>query len=88
MSDFDIDGVYTQSFQIKKYRYIITNFVLHTSVTMVILFIDVNNIPVYSLDKLIEGEEYDAWGLDDSYLDKIAEEEVKGLLKPTATLSL
>jgi len=80
MSEFDIDGVYTKSFQIKKYRISLTNFVLHTSVTMVILFIDADNIPVYSLDKLIEGEEYDAWGTDDSYLDKIAEEEVKKVL--------
>ena len=88
MSDFDIDGVYTQSFQIKKYRYMVTNLVLHTSVTMVILLIDADNNEVHRIFKLIEGEEYDAWGTDDSYLDKIAEEEVKALLKPTATLSL
>ena len=88
MSEFDIDGVYTQTFQIKKYRFSLTNLVLHTSVTMVILLINADNNEVHRIFKLIEGEEYDAWGLDDSYLDKIAEDEVKGLLKPTATLSL
>lgn len=80
MSDFDIDGVYTQSFQIKKYRYIVTNLVLHTSITMVILLIDADNTEVHRIFKQIEGEEYDAWGTDDSYLDKIAEEEVKKIL--------
>lgn len=82
MSEFEIDGVYTltQTFQIKKYRFIITDFVLHTSVTMIIFLMDADNNEVHRIFKQIEGEEYDAWGLDDSYLDKIAEEEVKKVL--------
>ena len=53
-----------------------------------IFLTDASNNEVHTIQKQIEGEEYDAWGTDDSYLDKIAEEEVKGLLKPTTTLSL
>ncbi len=66
MSDIEIDGVYTQSFQIKKYRYILTNFILHTSVIMMIFLTDVSNNEVYKIFKQIEGEEYDAWGTDDT----------------------
>jgi len=60
MSIVEIDGVYTQSFQIKKYRYILTNFVLHTSVIMMIYLIDIDNNEVHTIQKQIEGEEYDA----------------------------
>ena len=76
----EIDGVYTQSFQIKKYRFFVCNLALHKSVSMVIYLIDIDGREVHSIEKQIEGEEYDAWGTDDTYLEGIADTYVKQFL--------
>ena len=76
----DIDGVFTQTFQIKKYNFYVCNIQLHTSINLVISLMDADNREVHRIEKLIEGEEYDAWGTDDSYLEDIADKYVKEFL--------
>lgn len=78
--EFEIDGVFTQSFQIKKYYFVVGNIQLHKSITLHIYLLDADNNSVHTIHKVIEGDEYDKWGFDDSYLDKIAEAEVNKVL--------
>ena len=80
MSIVEIDGIYTQSFQIKKYNFFVCNIVLHKSITMIIRLMDIDGREVHSIEKQIEGEEYDAWGMDDTYLEGIAYIYVKQFL--------
>ena len=80
MSIVEIDGVYTQSFQIKKYNFFVCNIVLHKSITMIICLMDIDGREVHSIEKQIEGEEYDTWGTDDTYLEGIADTHVKQFL--------
>jgi hypothetical protein len=82
MSEIEIDGIFTQTFQIKKYKYLVSYLEPHKSVSLVIILLDASNNEVYRIVRLIEGEEYDNWGLDDNYLDEIVEEEVKKVLNP------
>jgi hypothetical protein len=80
MPEVDIEGTYTKNFEIKKYNFCICNLVLHTSVNIVIWFYDIDNREVHRLDKIIEGEEYNAWGEDDSYLEELVDKIVKEFL--------
>jgi hypothetical protein len=80
MPEFEIDGVFTQTFPIKKYNFLVCNIQLHTSITLVIRLMDTDNRTVHTIQREIEGDEYDKWGFDDSYLDKIAEAEVNKVL--------
>jgi hypothetical protein len=81
MNEIDIDGILTQSFQVKKYKYFVSYLEPHKSVSLVICLFDASNNEVYRMGRLIEGEEYNNWGLHDNYLDKIVEEEVNKVLK-------
>jgi uncharacterized HAD superfamily protein len=76
----DIDGVFTQTFQIKKYNFYVCNIQLHTSITLVISLQDADDRDIHTIHKIIEGEEYDAWGTDDSYLEGLADKYVKEFL--------
>jgi hypothetical protein len=76
----DIDGVFIQTFQIKKYNFYVCDIQLHTSITLVIYLLDNIGNQVHTIHKLIEGEEYDAWGTDDSYLEGLADKIVKEFL--------
>ena len=80
MTEFEIDGVFTQTFPIKKYKFFLFNLQLHKSITIVIRFMDIDNTEVHTIQKIIEGEEYDAWGLDDSYLEGLADKYAKEFL--------
>lgn len=80
MPEVDIDGTYTQSFQIKKYNFFISNIILHTSVSIIISLMDADNRTLHTIQKQIEGEEYSAWGNDDGYLEKIVDKIVKEFL--------
>jgi hypothetical protein len=80
MSEIEIDGVFTQTFQIKKYKFFVCNPQLHKSITLVIGLMDTDNREVHTIQREIEGEEYDAWGLDDSYLERLADKYVKKFL--------
>ena len=82
MSEIEIDGIFTQTFQIKKYKYFVSYLEPHKSVSLVIILLDASNNEIYRIVRLIEGEEYNNWGLDDNYLDEIVEEEVKKVLNP------
>ena len=80
MPEIEIDGVFTQTFQVKKYNFSLFNHLLHKSVYLSILLFDANGSTVHSITKLIEGEEYSAWGTDDSYLEEIVDKIVKEFL--------
>jgi len=77
MTDIEINGVYTKSLLIKKYRYFINNIQLHTSASLVIILLNENGLEVDRIFKDLVGEEYNAWSNDDSYIDDIASDEVK-----------
>ena len=51
---------------------------------MVIHIMDADGREVHSIEKEIEGEEYNMWGLDDSYLEGIADTYVKQFLNLVA----
>jgi hypothetical protein len=82
MTEIEIDEVFTQTFQIKKYRFIVFNHFLHKSVSLNIYLMDMNGDIVHTIPKLIEGEEYGAWGTDDSYLEGIVDKIVKEFFLP------
>jgi hypothetical protein len=75
-----IIGDFTQTTKIAAYRFFIGRLELYQSVTLVICLSDESQNEVYRFTKDVVGEEYAAWGLDDSYLEKIAESTVKSLL--------
>jgi hypothetical protein len=79
-TEIDIDGVFTQTFQVKKYKFILYNQVLHKSVTLNIYLLDADGNIVHTIPKVVEGEEYSAWGADDSYLEGIVDKIVKEFL--------
>lgn len=79
MSSVDIDFEFVQTHRIKKYIYFFCNMILHTSITLVITLFDESGRQIHSIQKQIEGEEYELWGLDDSYLEKIVDIEIKKL---------
>jgi len=80
-TEIDIDGVFTQTFQVKKYRFVLYNQVLHKSVTLNIYLLDADGNIVHTIPKVVEGEEYSSWGADDSYLESIVDKIVKEFLK-------
>jgi hypothetical protein len=80
MTEIEIDGVFTKTFPVKKYKLFVNNLVLHKSITLIICLINDNSEEVHRIEKKVEGEEYALWGVDDSYLDKIAEAEVNKVL--------
>jgi hypothetical protein len=82
MPEIEIDGVFTQTFQIKKYKFFVCNPQLHKSITLVIGLMDTDNRTVHTIQREIEGEEYDKWGVDDSYLEGLADKYVKEFLRP------
>lgn len=77
MTDIEINGVYTKTLLVKKYRCFVTSINLHTSASLVILLLNDDGIEVDRLYKELVGDEYTAWGLDDTYIDEIAADEVK-----------
>jgi len=79
----DIDGVFTQTFHIKKYSYNLVNHYLHKSITVTIYLLDMNGNAVHTISKVIEGEEYSAWGTDDRYLEGIIDKVAKEYLNKT-----
>jgi hypothetical protein len=77
---YGIDGVYTPIFQVKKYEFFVVEVVLHTSVSIVIVLRDAVDNEIHKIVKKIEGDEYNAWGTDDSYLEDIVDKVVKEFL--------
>jgi hypothetical protein len=77
MSDKLINGTFVKTQKVCSYRYIIAKVVPHCSATIIIILFDELKYEVYRFNKELVGDEYDAWGIDDSYLDIIVEQEVK-----------
>tara|TARA_R110000772_G_scaffold119225_1_gene225203 strand:- start:193 stop:477 length:285 start_codon:yes stop_codon:yes gene_type:complete len=81
-SSFDIDFEFCKIQRIKKYNVFFCNLILHTSITLIITLFDESGRQIHSIQKLIEGEEYEAWGLDDFYLDEIVRAELDKIKCP------
>jgi len=86
MSSSDIDFDFVQTHRIKRYNVFFCNLVLHTSITLIINLFDEIGNQVHSIQKQIEGEEYELWGLDDSYLEKIIDIELQKIKFPVDIL--
>jgi hypothetical protein len=78
----DISADFTQTKRIFKYRYSIVTLELYVSAILSISLLDESDQELYRMQKLIIGEEYDAWGADDSYIGVIADIEVRKIVTP------
>ncbi len=74
-----INGDFIQTTKITSYRFFIGRLELYKSVTLVICLLDDSQNEIHRFTRDVVGEEYDSWGLDDSYLEGIAESTVKSL---------
>lgn len=86
MSDFPFEAVFVQNHLISSYRYCVSSVFPHKSASLVIILLDKEKCEVHRIYKDLVKEEYENWGADDSYLDKIVEEEVKKVVVPTLEL--
>lgn len=71
--------VETTTSTITKYRYALTEFVPHTEVSFHLYCYDESDKLVKHIMGKIEGEEYIAWGADDTYIDDLMKAKVSAL---------
>ena len=63
-----------------KYSVEFRNLILHKEITLLIhLFSDDNHTPIKSIQYKLEGDEYNQWGDDDSYIEIIVKREIQKL---------
>lgn len=73
---FEIVNTHT----VTKYNLEFRNLILHKEVTLFIHLFNDSNF-VHSIQYKIEGEEYNQWGDDDSYIETIVQREIQKLSK-------
>lgn len=61
------------------YHVSLCRFILHSSVDIVIMLYDDQNVVVKEVTRVLEGEEYSNWGFDDNYIENIVNEELQKL---------
>ena len=66
---------------ITKYNLEFRNLILHKEITLIIHLLNDSSF-VHSIQYKIEGEEYQKWGEDDSYIEKIVLAEIEKLRTP------
>jgi len=86
MTEVVFEGEFIQTYKVASYRYYVTSVVPHKSAHLVILLYDKEGIDIHRIEKDLVEEEYEAWGLDDKYLDDIVEAEVKKVIVPSLEL--
>ena len=86
--DIAVDFDFIQTTRIVKYQFFTGELILHKSIIMYIILFDKDNNQVTRLERKVEGDEYDAWGVDDSYLEIIAQTEVEKLFKKPLTIEV
>ena len=70
---------FTKTITATKYDWVLTSLILHTSIELVIfLYNDVGEV-IHQIHRLIDGEEYANWGVDDDYMESIISTEINKL---------
>lgn len=62
---------FTKTITATKYDWVLTSLILHTSIELVIFLYDDLGEVIHQIHRLINGEEYAKWGVDDSYMESI-----------------
>ena len=70
---------FTKTITAMKYDWVLTNVILHTSIELVIFLYDDTGEIVRQIHRLIDGEEYANWGVDDGYMESIISTEINKL---------
>ena len=60
-----------------RYSYAINDYCLHKHANRQITLYDENDIVVHFHNKVIQGEEFEKWGADDTYIDDIVKKEME-----------
>lgn len=77
---FPVDFDYVASHHISSYRYVITRIIPFTSADIVIILQSDSDIAFNkSIDMTIEGDAYNLWGSDDSYITDLVAKKVASL---------
>lgn len=64
---------------VSKYKYYLYNLILNQEVTIIIDYFNNEGRQVYQTIRKLVGDEYNAWGSDDSYIENIVSLEVEKL---------
>ena len=70
---------FTRTITATKYDWVLTSLILHTSIELVIFMYDESGEVIHQIHRLIDGEEYANWGVDDSYIENIIRTEISKL---------
>ena len=70
---------FTRTITATKYDWVLTSLILHTSIELVIFLYDDSGEVIHQIRRLIGGEEYANWGVDDSYIENIIRTEITKL---------
>ena len=70
---------FTRTITATKYDWVLTSLILHTSIELVIFMYDESGEVIHQIHRLINGEEYANWGVDDSYIENIIRTEITKL---------
>ena len=70
---------FTRTITATKYDWVLTSLILHTSIELVIFMYDESGEVIHQIHRLIDGEEYANWGVDDSYIENIIRIEITKL---------
>ena len=73
--DFPITIIETK--HVTKYRYYLYNLILNQEVTIIIDYFNNEGRNVFQTIRKLVGDEYTAWGADDSYIQNIVSAEVE-----------
>jgi len=80
MPDTPIDAELVLTYTTKSYSYLVQELIPFTSVLLRIVIKDINDNNISISVLKLEGDDYNAWGNDDSYLDECVDKEVKRIL--------
>jgi len=76
MNHLEVPIEYRKVFSISKYKSELCRLILHQEITLIIdLFNDEDN-HIHQIVRKIEGDEYQNWGSDDSYIDTIIQNKI------------
>jgi hypothetical protein len=76
-TNFELPISISETKIIAKYKYYLYNLILNQEVTIIIDYFNNDGRQVYQTVRKLEGDEYNAWGSDDSYIENIVSLEVE-----------
>ena len=86
MTEVVFEGEFVQTFKVASYRYFIGSVIPHKSAHLIILLYDKDRMEIHRIEKHLVEKEYEAWGIDDKYIDDIVEAEVRRVINPPLEL--